>query len=55
MNTWINKDVRLKIKKVFEPRYKRELSSIEVVEIANNLTAYMEQHTKFIWKLKHEH
>ncbi len=39
-----------KIRKVFEPRYKRELTDNEVVEIAENLSGVIEALIKWKWK-----
>lgn len=40
--TWINHKLQDKVSLVFEKRYGRKLSSSEIVEIALNLTLYME-------------
>jgi len=39
---WLTKGLKLEIKKVFEPRYQRKLSSEEVVELAENLIGFIE-------------
>jgi len=49
---WLNENLKQKIKVMFEPRYKRILTEMEVEEIAENLTGYMETIIKF--KLKYE-
>ncbi len=51
---WLNEDLKKEVRDVFEPKYKRELSDKEVVQIALNLVSYMEHYTKFIWRMKHE-
>lgn len=49
--TWLNEDLKEKIKNHFEPKYGRKLSSDEVVTIANNLTSFVEIYSKFKWRL----
>lgn len=39
---WITDELKQKIKKVFEPRYKRKLAEKEVKEIAENLASVAE-------------
>ncbi len=51
---WLNEDLKKEVRNVFEPKYKRELSGEEVVEIALNLVSYMEHYAKFIWRIEHE-
>ena len=51
---WLNEGLKKEIKKIFEPRYKRELSDQEVENIAFNLASYMEHCAKFIWRIKNE-
>lgn len=46
-NTWLSYDLRTKIKKHFEPIYKRKISDYEIEDIAENLTSYMENIIKF--------
>jgi hypothetical protein len=53
MNKWLNDNLKQEIKRVFELRYKRSLSEIEVVEIAENLTGYMEVILKWFWRNKY--
>ncbi len=47
MTDWLTVPLKKKIRVVFEPRYKRELSDEEVEDIAENLTSYMEAILKF--------
>lgn len=47
MNTWLTEELKTDIRKVFEPRYKRELSNEEVIEIANNLVKFTGHIVKF--------
>lgn len=47
MTTWLTKELKDKIRKQFEPRYKKKLSEEEVDLIAENLTGYMEVILKF--------
>lgn len=44
----------MEVKKVFEPRYNKELSGEEVQEIASNLVSYFEHQVKFVWRIKNE-
>jgi hypothetical protein len=51
---WLNENLKMEIKKVFEPRYNKKLSGEEIQEIASNLVSYMEHRAKFIWRIKNE-
>jgi len=53
MKNWLDENLKIEIRKIFEPRYKRVLSDIEVVEIAENLTEVIEQILKYKWKQKY--
>ncbi len=37
---WLSDDLRLRIRKVFEPRYGRQLTDDQVEEIAENLVGF---------------
>jgi hypothetical protein len=50
---WLTDELKLEIRKVFEPRYKRKLSDLEIVEIAENLSVVVEEIIKVRWKLKY--
>ena len=39
---WLTKELKEKIRKVFEPRYKRKLTDEEIYEIAENLSGFVE-------------
>lgn len=54
MTGWLTESLKLEIKKVFEPRYKKALSDAEVIEIAENFTEVIEQILKYKWKRKYE-
>ena len=47
MDTWLTERLKQEIRNTFEPRYKRELSDDEVVEIATNLVTFTEHVVKF--------
>ena len=47
MDTWLTEELKQEIRNTFEPRYKRELSDDEVVEIATNLVTFTEHVVKF--------
>ncbi len=47
MTTWLNENLKTKVRKVFEPEYKRRFSDKEVVQMAENLTDFMEGYLKF--------
>lgn len=51
---WLNENLKMEIKKVFEPRYGRELLDSEICEVAINLVNYVEAKTKFILKTQNE-
>lgn len=44
---WLTSELKDEVRKVFEPRYKRELSDDEVTEIANSLAKFTEGYLKF--------
>jgi len=52
--SWLTLELKKDIKDVFEPKYGRGLSDSEIVDIASNLVSYMENCSKFIWRLKNE-
>ena len=54
-NNWLTPGLISETKNIFEPLYKRELSSEEVIEISNNLISLVELVNKFKWKQKYEH
>lgn len=51
---WLTNELRLEIKKVFEPRYRRTLSVSEVEEIAENLAGVVEEIVKLKWREKYD-
>lgn len=51
---YLNENLKLEIRKVFEPRYKRILTDNELIEIAENLSNVVEEICKFTWKQKYE-
>lgn len=51
---WLNRNLKMEIKKVFERRYNKKLSQEEVNEIALNIVSYMEHKAKFMWRIKNE-
>jgi hypothetical protein len=51
---WVSADLQKEIRRVFEPRYKREIFDQEVIEIAENLTGVVEQILRLKWKQKYE-
>ena len=54
MYGWLTEHLKQEIKRVFQPRYKRELHERDIVEIAENLTGYMEVLFKHKWKEKYD-
>jgi len=52
--SWLTGELKKKIRTVFEPRYKRKLSDGEVIEIAKNLTGYMETILRFKFRTEYE-
>jgi protein required for attachment to host cells len=50
MTNWLSPRLLGDIKRVFEPRYHRQLSDKEVAEIAENLTGIIEAILKFKWE-----
>ena len=53
MKSWITTELKQKVRKVFEPRYKRSLTDDEVAEIADNLTELMEGFLRLKWSEKY--
>lgn len=51
---WLTEELKQEIKEIFEPRYKRELSNEEVLDIGNNLSGLLEATLKFKWKSENE-
>jgi len=51
---WLSDDLKNKIRKVFEVKYKRQLTDREVIDIAENLTGYMETIIKFKFRYGNE-
>lgn len=49
-NLWLSDDLKMKIRTVFQQKYKKELTDEEIIGIADNLTYFME--TYFTFKLK---
>lgn len=50
METWITPELKAAVRKVFEPRYKKQLTDLEVVSIATNLTSFIEHYAKYRWR-----
>jgi len=48
---WVDKRLKQAIKKVFEPRYRRQLKEDEVLMIAESLTNLMESYLRYKWRL----
>lgn len=53
MKSWLSENLKLEIRKVFEPRCKRILNDEEIVEIAENLEAVTEEILKLKWRQKY--
>lgn len=51
---WLTPELRMEIRNVFEPRYKRKLKDSEIEVIAENLTGTMETISKFKWRQDYE-
>ena len=51
---WLNDEFKKEIKRIFEPRYKKNLDDSEVETIAINLTEVLEGYLQWRWKEKHE-
>lgn len=47
LTKWISKDLIAEVRSVFEPRYKRSLTDSESIEIAMNLTTFVEVYAKW--------
>jgi len=47
MENWLTEELKLKVRKVFKPRYKRKLTDKEVEDIADNLSGLIEVILKF--------
>lgn len=48
---WLTDELRARVRKVFELRYKRSLTEIEVITISENLANFMEHFLKFKWRV----
>lgn len=42
MKDWLNDSLKVEVREIFEPKYDKELSDAEVIEIANNLVSGIE-------------
>lgn len=51
---WLTPELKKEIRKVFEPRYHRELTDKEICEIADNLSDVMEVILKYQWRKKYD-
>lgn len=51
---WLSNEIKKKIKKRYEPLYKRRLEEKEVISIAENLAGLMETILKFRFREKYE-
>jgi len=47
---WLTNDLKQEIKLTFEPKYGRQLTNLEISEIADNFTLFVE----LVIKMKHE-
>lgn len=47
MMDWLTKDLKQEIRQTFEPRYKRELTDEEVIDLAQNLVGLVETFTQY--------
>lgn len=48
---WLTDDLKQKIRDVYEPKYKRSLTDSEVIQIAQNLTQFIEHFLRFKWRI----
>jgi hypothetical protein len=53
MPNWLSPQLKIEIRRVFEPKYGYQLSESEVIEIADNLTSVMEAYLKMKWRQKY--
>lgn len=51
---WLTDDLKARVRKVFESRYKRPLTEIEVITISENLANFMEHFLKFKWRVNYD-
>jgi len=51
---WLTEELKREIKKIFEPKYERELSDEETVDIGKNLAGLIEAALKYKWKSENE-
>ncbi len=50
---WLTDELQQKVRKMYEPKYQRSLSDIEVVTIAENLVSFVEHTFKFRWRMEY--
>lgn len=48
---WLTDELKARVRKVFEPRYNRTLSDLEITVIAENFANFMDHFLKFKWRL----
>ena len=51
---WLTDELKARVRKVFEVRYKRTLTEIEVITISENLANFMEHFLKFKWRVDYD-
>lgn len=44
---WLTDELQQKVRKMYEPKYQRPLSDLEVITIAENLVSFVEHTFKF--------
>lgn len=54
-NHWLTDELKAEIRKVLEPKYERRLKDSEIVEIAENLSGFIESYLKFKWRQKYRY
>lgn len=52
--SWLSEELKQEIKTIFEPKYRRQISDVEVMEIADNLANFVESVLKFKCAKKYE-
>lgn len=48
---WLRDSLKQEVRRVFEPKYHRKLTDLEVITIAENLTEVMETFLKMKWRV----
>lgn len=50
---WLTDELKSRVRKIYEPKYNRPLTDLEVITIAENLVSFVEHTFKFRWRMEY--